>query len=191
MERLVLKENVSREDVDQAARTLDWLWWEDVERTGESPHETIWVTPDHESRVHYIEDFLVGVNYLLFEGPRAGELARGALEVPTLSVYTHDELIALGRQADSRDDLIHAVYLAGVDGVPGHLDDDLVEIFRKCFASADPDVRHAAIAATGYVGWPQLIEELERLAASDPDEGVRGDAQLMLDALREHPPEEA
>lgn len=191
MKRLVLKGDVSREEVDQAARTLDWLWWQDVDRTAERPRETIWVTPDHESRVHYIEDFLIGLNYLLFEGPRADELASAALELPTLSVYPHDEVVAIGRVADSRDGLIQAVYLAGVAGLPGRPDDELLEVFRKCFASDDDDVRHAAIAATGYAGWPQLVDELERLVGSDPDEGVRRDAQLMLDGLREHPPEEA
>ena len=44
-------------------------------------------------------------------------------------------------------------------------------------------VRHAAIVATGYLGWSRLKTLLGKLSVTDPVESVRRDAALMLEVL--------
>jgi hypothetical protein len=186
MVRLVLNEEVDREQVETAAWDLNWQWWDEMPAAEDAPHEVIWKTQDDSTRVHLIEDHLVGLAYLLVEGTDAESLARSARS--KLRVYGKDEIVKLAGDAKSRDDRIKTVYLAALAGSPRQVDADLLRIIERAFGSEETDVRHAAIVASGYLGWEPLEDALRKLAEEDPDEGVRSDARLMLEALEQNPP---
>jgi hypothetical protein len=184
--RLVLADDVDREQVETAAWDLNWLWWDEVQRTADTPHEVIWKTADDESRIHLIEDFLVGLNYLMFQGKDAAALANDASS--KLPVYSKKDIAGLHKDASGRDERIKAVYVAALAASPSKVDRELLALLEAAFKADDSEVRQAAVAASGYVGWEPLKEELRRLAESDPDEGVKRDAGVMLEGIEQNRP---
>lgn len=176
--RVPLKD-VTIDDVDTLAWREDWSFQASIPRTQDNPYEVIFTAEDGTS-IHYIEDFLLGVNYLLLEGEEPGPLAEDIRKkLPTYSVDETKRLVAQGK---TRDELIGAIYLAAAATSP-RFDESLFKLFEIALESDDPDVRSAAILGMGYAAWPEFKALLRRIEATDPDSRVRGDARAMLDSL--------
>ena len=66
--RVVLKESVSRKDIEIVAWDNDWVFEDEIIQGKQNPYEVIWTVEDEQNTIHYIEDFLIQVNYILARG---------------------------------------------------------------------------------------------------------------------------
>ena len=66
--RLALKNSVSKLDFDKAAWKYGWLWWEDIPRTENNPYEVIRTTRSNKTSIHYFDDHLMDVCYIIIDG---------------------------------------------------------------------------------------------------------------------------
>src|SRR5262245_12367787 len=176
--RIALRESVTRQKLDSAAWDNNWDFDQIIQRSETRPFEKIWLTPDEQTAIHYIEDFLLGINYLLIQGAEADQVAQQARA--TIETYSNADIRQMAQQAKGRDDNIRAVYYAAI-AAPLQYDESFFKIFQQAFAHENPDVRSAGVVASGYVEWPEFREPLEKLQQSDPDETVREDARVMLE----------
>jgi hypothetical protein len=177
--RVPLKENVNINDVDTLAWREEWNIQASIPRTRDNPYEVIFTAEDGTS-IHYIEDFLLGVNYLLLEGEDPAPTAERILgKLPTYSI---DEIQRLVERCRTRDEQIRAIYLAAAATTP-RFDASLYRLFEITLASNNPEVRSAAILGMGYAAWPAFKALLQPIEATDPDARVREDARAMLESL--------
>lgn len=182
--RVALKGDVSREDVENLAWDLDWLLAEMADPSGDRPYEDVWATADERTAIHYIEDPVLELSYLVVEGGDVDAVVdqiRGAV-----GTYTPQEALEALRMASSRDEKIEAIYLLAI--ASGNEDNEVLTALSKAAEDKDADVRHSVVVATGYLGWRQLRVLLERMRDGDQTQSVRDDAALMLEALDREPP---
>jgi HEAT repeat protein len=178
--RIALHETVTRQLVYRAAWDNNWDFHDTVERSEDAPAELIFVTRDKTTFVHFVEDFFIGLNYLVVRGPRAAEVAKQAHE--TMRTYRPEEALKAARQGLAGEGADRAVFLAAA-AAPARFDPKFFKLFEEAAAHEDPEVRGAAVVSAGYAGWAEFRPLLERLKKSDPDERVREDASMMLESL--------
>jgi hypothetical protein len=176
--RVPLK-NVTINEVDTLAWREEWSIQASIPRTQDNPYEVVFTAEDGTS-IHYIEDFLLGVSYLLLRGEEPALVAeRVRKKLPTYSV---DEIKRLVAQGKTRDEQIRAIYLVAAATTP-RFDASLYRLFEITLASNNPEVRSAAILGMGYAAWPEFKALLQPIEATDPDARVREDARAMLESL--------
>jgi HEAT repeats len=178
--RVVLRPEAGREDVDDVALDLDWLFLRNFPSSEERPYEDMWIDRDERTYIHYIEDHLVDLRYLVLNGPDADQLRSEVVAV--LAVHQPADGPAAWESARSEADRIQAVHLLALTADP----DDHAEAagyLRRAAEDTGVEVRRAVILAATYVGWPELRELLTELAQSDPDPTVVRDARLALEGL--------
>lgn len=151
-----------------------------VRRTEDNPYEIIWLTQTRQTRIHYIEDFLVDARYFLVEGRELEDASQKIRS--SVSTYTDEDIRRIAKNAKERAEQIRAIYYAGI-AAPLRFDPEFFRMFEQASSSPDAEVRHALIVAIGYVGWKELHEILEHLRTTDLEESVREDAGIMLEAL--------
>lgn len=180
LHRVPLRESVNRATLEDAAWSNGWLLWNEIERSDSTPHEVVWVLKDQKTSIHFVEDFVIDVDYLVIKGPDADKVLKEA--VSSLDSYDKNDILELAKKAAKPEERIRAVYYAGAAGA-GPFDRDLFGVIERAAEDEDAKVRRAAIVATGYLEWAQARKLLERLARDDPDDRVREDAKLMLEGL--------
>jgi hypothetical protein len=182
--RLVIREEVPEERVAQIAQELDWTEGELAAPTDPGFYERVWQTPDGLSVVHYLQDGNIGAHYLLVQGANPPELEERIREA--FPLYTRDEVLELADSASSRREKVRAVCRLGATA-PAACDRDYLDRhLRFLLEDDDPEVRAASLFATTYPHWIEFREPIERMAAEDPDEDTRLDAQDTLEALERH-----
>lgn len=175
--RVVLKRNVSREQVDRMLYFADWNIYEVHQATDDQPFERVIRPAVLDGWVHYIEDPVLGLSYLICKGQdaeRAAEVIRAklpiysALDVEREPKSTESWNLQLALLAILRQGSFEA---AGFERITAG------------FRNPDPVVRRRAILTVGYLGWLEFAEPLTSLALNDPDIMVRADAETMLGLL--------
>lgn len=180
--RIALQESVTQKEVTAAGWRLNWLWQDVFPRSQNNPHEIKWVTRDKQTSIHYMEDFLIEVNYILAKGKDANEVIEQVRA--SLATYSEDDVRVMWEQATSPKQKVRAIYFAAI-AAPQKYDPESFRFFERAFTDPDGEVRMAAIVASGYLGWPELKEILQQLTEGDPDADVRKNAQLMLEGMKE------
>jgi hypothetical protein len=183
--RFVVKEHVPRDQISVAAWDNRWIWLEEYEADDDRPYEKVWTTLDHQSSIHYIEDFVIGVRYLYVSNAQNDVIRQVISSIP---VYTNDEVkqmaeTAAGADGDAQGQ-IRAVYHLALTATR-RSDAYVLDAIASALSNPTPEVRQAAILAVGYVGWPEFRVPLESLRRDDPDVDVRSDAKAMLEAMEE------
>ncbi len=178
--RSVLKDWVSREEIDRLASEKWWVFLGEVEATENTPYQKIWTTTDRKKAIHYIDDSLILIRYLQIKGEQPGEVADDIRA--SLDVYDKDEIRQMVESATQSSDVIDAIYIACV-AAPQLYDEEYFQLFEDVLSHPDPEVRRAAIFAMSYVPWPQFNPLLEHVIATDPE--VRTDAEVMLQSLEQ------
>jgi hypothetical protein len=177
--RLALRDHVTADDVDRLAWREDWEIHGIIPRTGETPHEVVFAV-DEGTTVHYVEDFVLGRNYLVVRGDRARVVVD---RIQTkLATYSRAELIEAARGAKTANECIRAITLLAITSADD-LDEEVLHHFAEAAACNDPRVRRRAILGMGYVEWSEFAPILERLERGDPEPEVREDARLMREGL--------
>jgi hypothetical protein len=178
--RIVTRHEPTVDEIEDAALDLDWLPVGSVEATEEHPALTRWLDGSEQTSIDYVEDAAVGLRYFDIAGPRADDVGQDIHKA--FDVYTPAEALAALRDAAPADRPA-AVLLAGLGAGPAG--PDLVAALTAAAADPAADVRRATVLATGYLGWPDLLDLLTRLERDDPDPDVREDATSMLQILDE------
>ncbi len=179
--RVLLEGGVSVDDVYRFADRAGFLVEQIGDRRGGKPANDLWVHGETGIRLHLVDDRIIGARYLFVEG--AGVEATVALAHASLATVTGARALAAFEAAEPAAK-VGALYDLGV---AADVDDaGVFRAFERAATDADATVRHAAIVAAGYADSPALRKVLGTMVANDPDESVRGDARLMLEALAEN-----
>jgi hypothetical protein len=176
--RFLLKESVSEDEIYTAALNNDWLWWDKTLSSEDNPYEVVWITDDEQKTIHYIEDHLINLRYLVAQGNDVEQLVEQIHS--SLATYNKEEIRQLVEKATTRDEQVSAIYQVGIAAYQDY-DSDFFELFKIGLSNPDAEVRKAAILAVGYVGWSEFREILQHLKTDDPDLTVRERASIMLE----------
>jgi hypothetical protein len=181
--RVVIKESTSRDDINRLAWKKNWIFHDLMPRSEKSPYEKIWLTPDEKTAIHYIEDDLIDIPYLLIEGENQEKLV-SEIEF-SIGTYNLPELHEMLQKATNRDEYIRSIYRIGA-AINQEYNPELFKDFQTLMYHPEVDVRKAAIFATTYVGWVEFKEPLQQLRTSDPEPSVRNFADCTLESLTKH-----
>lgn len=178
-QRLVLKADYMLSELRMVAWELDWDIV-DFRREEAGSFVDIWTTYDKRAEVHYVDDQPIGMRYIIVRGEGRADVAAQIRE--KCDLWSFSEAVAALRIANNRQDRLISLY-AAVLAASETQDDSLVGRCREVMRDPDVGVRQALIIATGYLPWPGLIAVVEGLRDGDPERQVRGNAQILLDAL--------
>jgi len=177
--RFLLKDGVGAEHVRQVA-AQHWFFWNKINALDGQTLEYVWATKPDECLIHLYEDRLVGLRYLVVEGPKRvdafGVIARN------LPVCDRFEIIALCNEAKTPDAAVRAARKLGVFA-NAEFDVELFGCFGDLAEHRSAEVRLAAIVAMEYAGWKQFAGLLEPMVADDPNDEVRTQAAALLARL--------
>lgn len=178
-ERLVLKPDYTLRALKRVAWDLDWDVV-DLRREETGAFVDIWVTYDKQAEIHHVDDQPIGMRYVTVWGEEAKGVAEQIRQ--NCDVWTWREAQLALRAATDRNDKLAALYAVAL-AAPEAQNSSLVDDFRAITEDPDTGVRQAVIIATGYLPWLGLVKLVEELRDNDPDQQVRDNAQMMLDAL--------
>jgi hypothetical protein len=177
--RIVLSPNITRRQFEDYAFDAGWRLHQVVDADQERPYEEIWAVDDGQSAVHYIEDELLGLLYVIVMGENARELDTGLRR----GLDTVRPEVALGWLEDATwaGARVQAVaYLAAAAEQPAP---DLIHAFDRLMRDPDADVRRAALFAATYPRWPELLTLIRSVAKHDTDSEVRAVADQVAQVL--------
>ena len=176
-----MQESVSRDEVETLAWDKNWHFENEQPRSDHHPFDTItWITAGGQTVINYVDDYIINVRYLVIDGPESDTIVQQVRSA--LATYSNADIQRKFKNAQNRESRITAIYQLAI-AAPQTFDEQLNEQLESVFADPDPQIRHAAIVAVGYIGWPELRQKLEQLKISDPESSIRHDAELMLEAL--------
>lgn len=177
--RLVPKPTVGRDQVERLARKAGWRHG----RTHDGPLEIIWLAPERETGIHWIEDDTMMVSYLVVEGPAAEPTA--AFIRDEMDVFDTSSFVEYFAGLDDEIDVMNAVRMLGVHCARSPFEPNLFQLFRDALAHPVSLVRRVAMLAVAVAGWPEFEPLLAGLSTDDLDVDVRDDAIETLAILSE------
>jgi hypothetical protein len=179
--RLCLQDAVSVGDLSSLAWELDWDIYEIYRGGGRTPFEKVWRSRDEASAIHYVEDPLIGLRYLLLRGANQDGIAEQIRE--SIGILGREALSNEHQQATGSRELERTLRQMAVAAVPHRPDPDWLARFRQAGIHDSSRVRRAVVLAAVYTGWRGLAPLLADLAAADPDQAIRSLARQALESL--------
>jgi hypothetical protein len=178
-QRVVLTPEVTRDDVETAAWDLDFFTHHRTERQGDQPREDVWNTADEKSWLHEIEDHVTGLRYLVVRGEHVDATVKKLRK--QLDTVTHTDALNALKDATGEDKLM-ALYQLGVAAPPDGNQRVAAALRKALLDDDDKDIRHAAVIAIAYTGYPELKDAVKEASENDPSEAVRSSAKGLLDS---------
>jgi hypothetical protein len=175
--RLLVRDEAPAHVLSELAADEGWLFDGYVEPSPGVPRQEIYLTDRDGTMGYLMDDPVLGVRYLLLEGPDAGALADELGGRPGFMPL--DEALDALAGAGDVPGIVDGLYFVAA-AAPPEPDDRVTAALDRAAGHDDPQVRRAVIVASGYLPWPAVRALLERLQ-SDPDEAVRRDAGIMLE----------
>lgn len=176
---------MSERDVDAAAWNQDWSLVRTIQATENIPHEIIWQASVENIKIHYIEDFHLGLAYLVLHGENLNSVAHIRSTLPS---YAEDDVFRmLAEPRDDPENLVKALHYLGLIA-PSQFDPKFFALLKFALLHPDSRVRSAIVTAIGYIGWSAFKPLLESLQKSDPDPEVWQDAEVMLSGFKLYAP---
>lgn len=179
-QRITLKDYVTDDMVMTESCYNDWLWWGEISQTENTPYEIVFIKPGKKAFIHYIEDYMVKVKYIVAKGEEANKVIEEAKK--SLDCYSWQEILDEYATSENHRQKIQTVYIAGT-AAPLRFDPEYKKFFDNSLQDEHPDVRIATIVAMGYMGWSEWIPVLRNIKDKDPDSTVRDSAAGMLDSF--------
>lgn len=139
-----------------------------------------WLTRNRRNEIYRVNDFVIGTQYIVVEGPEAEMIVERIREA--IPVYTLEQLRQRLAAADTPDQRARAVaqLALATTKTPNPTDLPLLE---AALADSNATVRRTAAIAVGYVEWPELRARLTEMHKTDSDEEVRDAVGRMHDAM--------
>nr|PPQ56748.1 hypothetical protein C5F59_08760 [Streptomyces sp. QL37] len=166
--------------MEQLAKQLGWTHHRTTQRGEQAPFEITWLAPDRGAAIHWIEDHLVRVDYLLVQGPAiAPTVSSLKSRIDFHSSESLQEVFDGTRDSSALMDALHAlgVYCSGP------FDPDLFALFRWSMHDPDPLVRRVALLTASLTDWPEFIPLVNYVRTHDPSESVRAQAETIFDVM--------
>ena len=173
MERIVLRDGVSLDDVDDARLARGWRVANLVTARPGVPAQQLLLTRDRRHLMHVVDDAQLGVRYLVVSGPEPSVVRR---EIEA-ALPTVDEESLRGALAAGEPRALGLAALMCTAARP-----DVLQAFDRAFVDRVEAVRVAALVAAAYARWPELEPRIARVAQTDPSASLRERALLILDA---------
>ena len=98
-------------------------------------------------------------------------------------VVTDEELLSAADRGGTLEELRVAVVRVGL-AVPVVKDDAFSRRIVAAIRAPVPEIREAGLWAASYARWPELDQLIANMAHNDPEELLRGEAQVLLNARR-------
>jgi hypothetical protein len=86
--------------------------------------------------------------------------------------------------ASTADERRGALIVLGM-GAPAAVDRRFLDRIEEGLHAQSEGVREGALYGAAYTLWPSLVESVRRMAAEDPSEAIRRQAQALVDWIRE------
>jgi hypothetical protein len=186
---LILKPNISREQVEELAAHQQWSLaaTQEASPMDEIPSEMAWVTSNRRSAIHLVDDrelldqwqfpYYLDTLQIILEGEELASIEE--LLRTSLQTYTLEEIINLIEKSINPHEISKFLGYLGMV-VPEAFDPRIFDILEKMIAHNAPQVRLAAVWAAGSTGWPLFQEKLESVAKMDPSGAVAEIAYALL-----------
>lgn len=181
---VILLKDITRKDVVNIFQADFWAIWDEIQRDEKHPYEIIWAADDDgETLVSYIQDFIVGMDYLLIRGENVSEVVNDVKVLFDKHMYTKMEVISLWKRSSSRNEKIKSIYQVAVIA-SSEFDEEIYSIFQNTASETDKDVRLAAVWGMSYIAWPEIQFLVNRYATEDPDAEVQDVAKSLQQAYK-------
>ncbi|MFE7126902.1 hypothetical protein [Streptomyces sp. NPDC057617] len=178
--RLVPKSGTGRTDIEHLAEQLDWTYHQKTPKGEQTPFEIIWLSTDRGAAIHWIEDHLIRVDYLLIQGPDV-DPTLGELE-SRLDLHSSESLQDLFDGTRDGSAVMDALHVLGVH-CSGPFEPDLFALFRWSMHDPDPLVRRVALLMVSLTNWNEFIPLLDYIRKHDSVESVRAQAETIFDVM--------
>jgi hypothetical protein len=168
--RLVPLKKVTRKDFDELA--LDKEWMPMSENAGDDfrPYEKIYMHPELEAEIYWVENDILGFNYIIVSGPDHEAVAKEASEIPH---HTAESLQVEWDKAEAdTEKRIPLLQIAAYAADTAKFDPKIFSFFEWAFENSDPAFRTIALNASVVLDWPQFDKYYQQLK-NDPDDIVR------------------
>lgn len=177
MNKVILRESVTGDDVDDAMEELGCRLINVIPSAQSHPGQSIYATRDRQRFLYLVEDGMLGLSYFTGSGEEIGaELDEIGKLLDCDGEGVLDELLLHGHEDASLARALSILVLT-VEAPNG----EHLSFFKESLEHSSNVVRNAALVALTYVLWPSLRGQVERLAKSDDDDMVRLNAQRVLE----------
>jgi hypothetical protein len=177
----VLRDEVTRDDLDDAAVRRGWQLSNVLPASSERPAQIIFADVGLDSFLYVVDERRLGVMYLTASGADAAAMM--ACARAELSCYAADDHVELldGDVAQVKRGLALLVMHADTARA------DAVRCLSAALRHAKPDVRSAALTAASYALWSELRPVLAEIAIKDEVSALRAAAGQLVVLLPETP----
>ena len=182
--RLVLRPPIAVERFTAVAYVLGWMWWDTIEESDDGPCETIFLTRDNKTSIHFVDDSFTATCFLVFKGEEPEKAFETAEQ--RFPSHSEDDIVTAAREAEETETRIRGILALAV--IASQADRSaVVDIVRAASVDSEPMVRRASIVAMSYVGWPEFRAVAADMQRSDADPEIREDAAALVEgyALQE------
>ncbi|MEO3776478.1 hypothetical protein ABGB16_06445 [Micromonospora sp. B11E3] len=187
MIRLLFKQSVLPAEFVAFAEANKWTLVDHWPAEPGQPEEFIWETGTGVD-VHRVNDEILGLSYTALNGPpEAQESIRETKELITsrFSAYDPREVRDWYRAADSWDKKVFLIPMMAVTA-PVAYDEETYQLLSSSLHDSHKDVRLAAVIASFYLPWAELIPDLTELTTDrEPEEVIRQGAENAIGSIKE------
>lgn len=176
--RIIPRDGVTQDDIDDAMADLGCRLVNVVPPTPSLPGQMIYATRDRKNVLYLVEDVQLGLSYFTGVGEDiVVDLDELRERLPCLRGEDLDGLLTA---CDGVSERVRALSIMALS-VTNEPSDDYLSFFHDSLEHPSMTVRFAALVALSYVRWPPLRTSVERIAASDEDGMIRFHAQRVLE----------
>lgn len=173
-----------RDEFRRLAGLYGWTVAQENDGDGRSSaYEQIWVTDDRSTAIHYLEDPAPEERFAVVYGKRTGEVSFNLGR--SFDIKTPGDVLEQARSAASDADKVTAAWRLAV--VNKQFNPEALEVLRAFYEGGSAEVRLGVVKAIGYRGWPEARPWLEEVARSAPEEELRKQARVIIDAWWSEP----
>lgn len=178
---LILRPGVYKEDFLQKFLDNHWLLWGENQRSDKAPYEIVWISDSQHTTIHFIDDHLIGLKYLVIKGTKVDEVTEFVLHLFPSKLYRQSDIFQMLENASMVQDRIQAIHHVGV-AAPSEFDPMFYKVFEQELQSSDPAIRLAMILVLSYVDWTEVKKLVKTIAVSDLNPEVREAASNLLES---------
>ena len=188
---LIFRDVVSKQQVIDFAQEIGWLLVATREPQPREyiPLEIVWVTPEQETAIHYLEDwhiedgagypFSLKTPYFIIEGKNLEDISLSLCS--SFALYSPEEILNWVTTAVDSEELITAIVHLGVIA-PSKFEQRFFDAVKIALSHRDPFVRTAVVWNCGTL-WVECREIIEHLSKNDPHPDVRLESEHQLYAF--------
>ncbi len=178
--RVVLHESVNRDQIDDAVAELGWQLTNIIPASEQLPGQLIYATADRQGAMYLVEDGRLGLLYFTGSGESLDRELDGVRE--GLRHYSQADILQLLTGPADEPSYARAIGMLALTASEQPNERQLEQL-ERALTHDSTLIRGTALVAATYAPWPGLKPVLVKLATSDSDLAIRGNAQKVLEAL--------